>query len=43
MDYFAMTTNIWSPQVMESYMAETLHYLTQDFEMQNLTIEMTPF
>ena len=38
-----MTTNIWSSRVMESYMAETLHYLTQDFEMQNLTIEVTPF
>ena len=43
MDYFTMTTDIWSSRVMESYMAETLHYLTQDFEMQNLTIEVTPF
>ena len=43
MDYFTMTTDIWSSRVMESYMAETLHYLTQDFEIQNLTIEVTPF
>jgi hypothetical protein len=43
MDYFTMTTDIWSSRVMESCMAETLHYLTQDFEMRNLTIEVTTF
>ena len=43
MDYFAMTTDIWSSRVMESYMAETIHYLTEDFEMQAFTIEVTPF
>lgn len=43
MYYFAMTTDIWSSRVMESYMAETLHYLTEDFEMRNLTFEVTPF
>jgi hypothetical protein len=43
MDYFAMTTDIWSSRVMESYMAETIHYLTEDFEMKTFTMEGTPF
>jgi hypothetical protein len=43
MDYFAMTTDIWSSRVMESYMAETIHYLTEDFEMKTFTMEVTPF
>jgi hypothetical protein len=43
MDYFAMTTDIWSSRVMERYMAETIHYLTEDFEMKIFTMEGTPF
>lgn len=43
MEYFCLTTDIWSSRVMESYMAETLHYITPDFEMCNFTIEVTPF
>ena len=42
-DYFAMTTDIWSSRVMESFMAETLHYLTEDFKMVNLILEVSPF
>jgi hypothetical protein len=42
MDYFAMTTDIWSSRVMESYMAKTIHYLTEDFEMKTFTMEVTP-
>jgi len=42
-DYFAMTTDIWSSRVMESFMAETLHYLTEDFKMVNLVLEVSPF
>ena len=37
-EYFAMTTDIWSLRVMESFMAETIHYLTEDFEMKTFTI-----
>jgi hypothetical protein len=27
---------------MESYMAKTIHYLTEDFEMKTFTMEVTP-
>ena len=31
MDYFAITTDIWFSRVMESFMSEKLHYLTEEF------------
>ena len=37
-----MTTDIWSSRVMESYMAETLHYITEAFDMRSFTLEVTP-
>ena len=41
-EYFCVTTDIWSSRVMESYMAETLHYVTEAFDMRTLTLEVTP-
>ena len=41
-EFFCMTTDIWSSRVMESYMAETLHYVTEAFDMRTLTLEVTP-
>ena len=43
MNYYAITTDIWSSRVMESFMSVTLHYLTEDFEMINLVLEVSPF
>ena len=37
-----MTTDIWSSRVMESYMVETLHYITEAFDMRSFTLEVTP-
>ena len=41
-NYFSATTDIWSSRTMESFMAMTLHALSKDFEMINLTIEIDP-
>ena len=43
MNYYAITSDIWSSRVMESFMSVTLHYLTEDFEMINLVLEVSPF
>ncbi len=42
LNYFSATTDIWSSRTMESFMAMTLHALSKDFEMINLTIEIDP-
>ena len=41
-DYFAMTTDIWSSRTMKSYMAITIHYLTAEFVMRGFALEVTP-
>jgi hypothetical protein len=40
--YFSATTDIWSPKTMESFMALTLHALTEDFEVINLMLAVDP-
>ena len=40
--YFSITTDIWSSRTMESFMAITLHALTDDFNMINMTLEVEP-
>ena len=40
--FFSATTDIWSSRSMDSFMAITLHELTEDFEMINLTLEVEP-
>ena len=40
--YFSGTTDIWSSRTMESFMAITLHAVSKDFEMINMTLEVDP-
>jgi hypothetical protein len=42
MDCFSLTTNIWSSRVMQSFLALTLHYVTDDFEMKTRVLEVKP-
>jgi uncharacterized lipoprotein YehR (DUF1307 family) len=42
MKYFSATTDIWSSRVMQGFMALTIHYLTKEFDMINLTLEVSP-
>ena len=42
MDYFSLTTDIWSSRVMQSFMALTLHYLTESFELKTYVLEVKP-
>jgi hypothetical protein len=39
-NYFSDTTNIWSSRTMDSFMAITLHGLTDNFSMINLALEV---
>ena len=41
-NYFSATTHIWSSRTMDSFMAITLHGLTDNFSMINLTLEVKP-
>jgi hypothetical protein len=42
MDWYSLTTDIWSSRVMQSFLALTLHYLTEDFEMKLCVLEVKP-
>ena len=42
MNYFSTTTNLWSSRRMTALMALTLHYLTEDFQMRDFTLEASP-
>lgn len=42
MDYFSTTTDMWSSRRMTALMALTLHYLTEEFEMREFTLEASP-
>lgn len=42
MDFYSITTDIWSSRVMQSFMAVTLHYLTEEFEMKTFVVEVLP-
>ena len=39
---FAATTDMWSSRNMKAFMALTVHFLTQAFEMRNYTLEVKP-
>lgn len=41
-DFYSITTDIWSSRMMQSFMAVTLHYLTEEFEMKNFVLEVSP-
>ena len=40
--YFSSTTDIWSSRTIESFMAITLHALTEDFHMIIMTLTVDP-
>ena len=40
LEYYSITTDIWSSRVMQSFMAVTLHYLTEAFDMKTFVIEV---
>jgi hypothetical protein len=40
-DYYSITTDIWSSHVMQSFIAVTLHYLTEEFNMKIFVIEVS--
>jgi hypothetical protein len=42
MDYYSLTTDIWSSRVMQSYFALTLHYVTENFELKSCVLEVKP-
>jgi len=39
MTYYSLTFDIWSSRVMQSFMAVTLHYLTEEFEVKLLLLK----
>ena len=41
MKYFSTSTDIWSSRKMDSFMALTLQYVTEDFKMVNFTLEVS--
>ena len=41
MRYFSASTDIWSSRRMDSFMALTLQYATDEFKMVNLTLEVS--
>ena len=41
-EFFSVTTDIWSSRTMESFMALTLHSLTEDFQPINFTLAVEP-
>ena len=40
--HYALTSNLWSSQTMQAFMAMTIHFLTEDFSMHNYTLEVCP-
>lgn len=43
MDWFCVTTDIWTSRTMESFMAVTIHYLDADFRMKEFVLEVRQF
>ena len=41
--YVTVTTDMWTSPSNSSFIAVTLHYLTPEFKMRNLTLEVSPF
>lgn len=40
--YFSATSDIWTSRTTESYMAFTIHYTTQQFELKSATLDVMP-
>lgn len=43
MDWFSITTDIWTSRTVESFMAVTIHFLNENFEMINFVLEVRQF
>jgi len=41
-EFYALTSDIWSSRTMQSYMAVTMHAVTKDFDMIDYTLEVMP-
>lgn len=42
-EYYCLTTDIWTDRAMRSFMALTIHYLDQEFNMNRWTLEVIHF
>ena len=42
MNFYSTTTDLWSSRRMNALIALTLHYLTEDFQMREFTLECSP-
>ena len=42
-NFFSITTDLWSPQAKQSYIAVKIHYLTRSFKMRSHLIETKEF
>jgi len=42
MNFYSTTTDLWSSRRMNALIALTLHYLTEDFQMREFTLESSP-
>jgi len=40
--FFSCTSDIWSSRTMEAFLALTIHYLTDDFEMKKFVLKVDP-
>ena len=42
MDFFSCTSDIWLSRTLEAFLALTIHYLTEDFEMKKFVLKVDP-
>jgi hypothetical protein len=42
-DYYSITTDMWTSKSMSAYMATTIHYMTDDFRLKQYTLDVCPF
>jgi hypothetical protein len=42
-DYYALTTDMWTSRTMDAYLATTMHYLTDNFRLKQYTLDINPF
>ena len=41
--HFSLTSDIWSSRTNEAYISLIIHYLTDNFDMRNVTLRCAPF
>jgi hypothetical protein len=42
-EYYALTTDMWTSCSMDTYITTTIHYLTNDFKLKQYTLDVNPF